>query len=343
MKTRNAICSSSLVLMLSVTLMVTSRSAQAQENWNANIGAESTDMGRQALAFMPNEIWIHAGDSITWTFQSDLIHTLTLLTAGQVYPPFTVGCPGFSATPATFDGSTCVTTPPQVKGQAFTVRFPKAGNYKFECLVHQTMTGVVHVLNVGEPLPHGHHFYEEQAEAQRKRILTDTDPNMHHGDVVGGDDDSDHGFSLRVIRKHVTAGFGDETATPGGLQQLAIERFLKDRVEIHAGDTVEWGNFDPNDPHTITFGPDPANPFPPSPNVSVDSDGALHATIDGPKDNVHSGFIAAVFPDQPGLPTNSVASSPTRFRVTFTQPGTYPYHCVLHDNLGMTGTVIVLP
>ena len=35
--------------------------------WNATVGAESSDLGRQGLAFLPNEIWIHAGDSITWT------------------------------------------------------------------------------------------------------------------------------------------------------------------------------------------------------------------------------------------------------------------------------------
>jgi len=35
--------------------------------WQAIAGAQSADMGRQALAFLPNELWIHAGDSITWT------------------------------------------------------------------------------------------------------------------------------------------------------------------------------------------------------------------------------------------------------------------------------------
>src|SRR6516165_4095547 len=36
--------------------------------WFATVGAQSSDEGRQALAFLPNEIWIHAGDSIKWTF-----------------------------------------------------------------------------------------------------------------------------------------------------------------------------------------------------------------------------------------------------------------------------------
>jgi len=31
----------------------------------------------------------------------------------------------------------------------------------------------------------------------------------------------------------------------------------------------------------------------------------------------------------------------TRFRVTFTAPGTFNYICALHDDLGMKGTVIV--
>jgi plastocyanin len=31
----------------------------------------------------------------------------------------------------------------------------------------------------------------------------------------------------------------------------------------------------------------------------------------------------------------------TRFRVTFTKPGIFNYRCVLHDDLGMVGQVIV--
>jgi plastocyanin len=31
----------------------------------------------------------------------------------------------------------------------------------------------------------------------------------------------------------------------------------------------------------------------------------------------------------------------TRFRATFHHPGVFSYHCVLHDTLGMIGTVTV--
>jgi len=33
----------------------------------------------------------------------------------------------------------------------------------------------------------------------------------------------------------------------------------------------------------------------------------------------------------------------TRFRVTFMNPGVYPYICAFHDDLGMKGEVIVVP
>src|ERR1700741_3450717 len=73
--------------------------------WNATAGAQSHDLGRQGLAFLPNEIWIHAGESITWTVEADEPHTITFLTSDQIRPPFTAGCPGFSTGSATFDGT----------------------------------------------------------------------------------------------------------------------------------------------------------------------------------------------------------------------------------------------
>jgi plastocyanin len=59
--------------------------------WEATAGAESSDKGIQALAFLPNGLWIHVGDSITWTFPTPEIHTVTFLdqdtTPEQIRPP----------------------------------------------------------------------------------------------------------------------------------------------------------------------------------------------------------------------------------------------------------------
>jgi len=344
----------------------------AQQNWHAKVGAETPDLGRQALAFLPNEIWIHAGDSVTWTFNSDEIHTVSFLVVGQIFPPFPVGCPGFSFGTATFDGSTCVTTPPSVRGNpTFTVTFPTAGNYKIQCLVHNTMNGVIHVLDGSAALPHGQAFYDQEAATETRDLLTDNDHAMssdthgmtmkHSGDMVsirvlaatsrlsGGSKrlSPSAGTNMSAVG-HVTAGVGEIVSTPGGVQTSSVVRFVKGKIVIHAGDTVEWGNNDPEEPHTITVGPEPQDIFAPSPNVTVDPDGGLHAVLSSPSDAVHSGFILQALPDQPGTPVNStpnnaIALNPTRFRVTFAGPGTYNYKCVLHDNLGMVGQVVVLP
>jgi plastocyanin len=116
----------------------------------------------------------------------------------------------------------------------------------------------------------------------------------------------------------VTAGTGEIVATAGGSGTLSVVRFMQPTKVVHVGDTVEWTNSDPVTAHTITFGTEPANPIPPSGNVTVDPDGARHATVSSTSDNVHSGFISASPKDEIGLP--QPPPSLTRFRVTFTKP-----------------------
>src|ERR1035438_9925384 len=93
-------------------------------------------------------MWIHAGDNITLTVVTNEPHTVTFLTANQIRNPFSVGCPGYSSSPATVDGSTCVSSPPLAGGQTFTVVFPATGNFKIACLFHENMSGAIHVLDL---------------------------------------------------------------------------------------------------------------------------------------------------------------------------------------------------
>jgi plastocyanin len=313
-------------------LVVLPQAARAQ--WQATVGAQSPHKGRQVLAFLPNELWIHEGDSITWQFEAGEIHTVTFLATNpvsQVRPLFPVGCPGFSSGPSTFDGSTCVSTPPLLQGATFTVEFPAPGNYKLVCLVHPDMTGVVHVLELSKTLPHTQDFYDEEAQAQTRALLSDADR----------EDDQEGDSTSHSAEHQVIVGGGEITTNAGGASTLSVMRFDRHTSVIHAGQTVEWASDDPEDPHTITFGTEPGDPFPPSSNVTIDADGARHAIINSTSDSVHSGFIQAAPQDRTGLAQSPLGA--TRFRVTFAHPGTYPYICALHDNLGMKGKIIVLP
>ena len=294
--------------------------------WNATIGAQSGDLGRQALAFLPNEIWIHAGESITWTMAVNEGHTVTFLTSGQIRPPFTVECPGFSAGSASFDGSTCVTSGLLFQGDKFTVVFPVAGNFKLVCLVHSDMTGTIHVLDPSQSLPHDQAFYDREAQRESADLLraevTEV-TNRHH------------------LENAVIAGHGNTVATGGGSESFSVMRFSDPGITVQAGDTIEWTNDDPTTAHTVTFGREPQDLVDPSSNVTVDPDGARHGVLNSPSDAVHSGFIQAAPQDRTGLA--QVPSGVTRFRITFSKPGIYSYICSLHDVLGMKGSVVVLP
>lgn len=251
----------SLCSMLIAAALILPSSAKAQTTYNAYVGGETKNQAVQANAFLPNELWLFEGDSIKWTFvPKNEPHTVTLLMPGQTRPaapppagpPFSVQ--GVDCGPATsYDGSACVSTATGLSGGAtFTVRFPKAGNYKLVCLIHTDMNGTVHVLvNNAEDAAsiHSQRFYEDQAQDELQALLYDNDGQ---GEDHRGWEDRRNGNNA------VTAGIGEIVATGGGLQYRAVLRFLPETIRIHAGESVVWTNIDPTEPHTVTFGTEPA-------------------------------------------------------------------------------------
>jgi hypothetical protein len=67
-------------------------------------------------------------------------------------------------------------------------------NFKAQCLVHNTMRGVAHVLDPSIALPHDRAFYDKEAENEERDLLTDNDhatssdmsgmSMAHSGDMV---------------------------------------------------------------------------------------------------------------------------------------------------------------
>lgn len=310
------------------------------DTWNAAVGAQSTDKGKQALAFLSNELWIHVGDGIRWTAATDELHTVTFLRTGQTRPPLFangnsgpfVGCPNTTPDGSNFNGNTCVTSAPLTIGQTYTVNFPTAGNYKLVCLVHVRMTGAVHVLPTSQQLPHDQDFYDREAVQGTAELLSDASGLEGRGNAA----------AQQSSANGVTAGIAAITATGGGSNSATVMRFLGATMIVRVGDTVEWTNRAPSIFHTITFGTEPTNAFPPFPVfLPIDQDGVRHAVISSSNDSVNSGVIGSPNQETVGLPQAPLDF--TRFRVTFMAPGTFNYICALHDDLGMKGTVIVHP
>jgi len=318
---RRILCHCALLIVLIVP------PSTLADTWQLQVGAQTGDKANQALAFLPNEIWIHTGDSITWTFVTDEVHTVTFLTPAQVRPSRFAGCPGTTPDFSTYDGTACVNSGILQGGATYTVAFPLTGNFKLVCLAHPDMTAAIHVLAEATPLPHDQAFYDRQAASQRDSLLSDALASAH----------------VHPNRNAVVAGAGKITGTGGGTETASVMRFMNATKVIHVGETVEWTTSEAVTNHTITFGPepDPTNLIPPSANVTLDADGARHAIISSPSDAVHSGFITQAPQDRTGLPQAPLGV--TRFRVTFIHPGVYHYVCALHDDLGMVGEIIVLP
>ena len=356
---------------------------------------------RQVMAFVPNEIWIHENDTVTWKLATDEAHTVSFLyepqpatvgvlpyPAAQQRPSNAIGCTAYgsamSPNPSAYDpsgtlGLQCVHSGAAASGGAlqgygttYTVRFPAQGNFKFTCLIHSSMNGTVHVLDPSAVLPYTQLAYDAQTVAQIANIAGNLIPP---GLFV-------YGANSRVYT------VGKIVSTGGGWQYGSMFRFVdalgnvitkSSPLRVHVGQTVEFANIDPAEPHTITFGcptDDADCPVGGGPGAFVDTSGLKGTAADGTryavlnagfdpadetnrdansKDEINSGLLIAGAQDRangisplsgtPGTSAPLAQVSPTlvRFNVTFNAVGKYRWICELHDEIGMIGWVNVVP
>jgi plastocyanin len=274
--------------------------------WQATVGAQTPDKAIQALAFFPHDLTVDVGDRITWAWQADEVHTLTFLQAGQTPPAFQTA----PATPDNFvyHGTEFVNSGARTQANPpYSVVFATPGTFTYVCLVHASMTATVQVNAAGTPYPHDQGFYDTQAAQERSQ------------DLANGQTISAQSLQAALAApNHVTAGGGDAA--------VFVARFQPSTIAVSVGQTVTWTNPDSFTPHTVTFGNVAG-----APQNASGTDRPGHATISAnpPAPGVNSGFIGA------GRPLG------TDFSVTFTTPGTYQYICLLHVDLGMTGSVTV--
>jgi len=309
-------------------LSALSAEAAGPVTWNATVGYSSRDQAIQSNFYFPNNITIDKGDRVTWSLKSGEFFTITFLT-GTPPPPFVINGPngpelnpaaldpagGSSYNGTVFTNSGLIAAP----GQTYTLTFNSVGTYNYNCLVHTPMTGSVKVQPAGTPYPHSQTYYNAQATAAEVASIG----QGYALEALG----LANALSLGV--GHVTAGIGKFYS----MGSIGVVRFLPQVAVVRANQTVTWNNRDPEFPHTITFNLDFPNPlasFFPSKSVIEGPNGGS-ATMSSTSQPLNSGVI--------------VKNGPfgTQFSVEFTTPSTNAYHCELHDQLGMTGVVVVLP
>jgi plastocyanin len=285
-------------------------------NWQISAGADRRDHGLQGLDFYTSTITIDAGDSITWNVQAS-DHTISFLLPGQ--SPFTA--PTTPAGGSTEDGSAFTSSGILGAGQSYTLTFPKAGTYAYNCLLHPPeMVGQVIVQPAGTAYPHPQGYYRGQGNKSANADLSAAQRSVALFPYTNG------GTTL-------VAGISPGLAT-GVPNTATVYRFLgadnlnATTTTVSVGTTVTWVNQTNNEPHTVTF-PVAGQPLPPAVANNPFSPPSGGTTYDGSTLTNSGPFGSAT-----GFPTNS-------YSLMFTKPGTYIYYCLFHDEFGMVGTIVV--
>jgi plastocyanin len=289
-------------------------SAIKAKTWNVMVGAESRSGAIQTMGYGPKKIWINAGDTVHWMANSMEPHTVSFVDAKHPAVEFDLATTYMTAPtsknsiskPGQFRSSGIMAPEPDAifpdAVKTYDLKFLKPGKYRYLCYLHgKAMSAVVMVRKAGTPYPHTQAAYNAMATQA-------ANADIEHGlnlwaDALGAADSH-----------HVFMGAAD--------MRVLVNRFIPGNVVVKVGDSVTFDmakNAFPV-PHTVTFGPPPANPFAPTGDPTNFQGGALSSGV--------------ILPPGFGPP-------PTAFTVKFTKAGTYSYVCLLHAGMGMVGQVVV--
>lgn len=310
-------------------------SASAQTNLVLTVGVgDGTVSGN---AFMPGDVTIAVGDSVTFSIGSDEGHTITLGEGPADAPPPFWPVSGFEAPAAdaeppmdlgtaTTDGTAFINTGIiGGKGTSATVAFTAAGTFPFFCAIHPGMAGQVTVVEEGATTTQAE--ADAAVVASSDALLGQVEPvHQERLDSASTTTNDDGTQTWNVFADASTAV---APMPGGGTGYLELLQFIPDAIRIEPGDTISWTAAQI---HTVTFLPEGTDPA----SVLTSEEaafGPIGGSIYDGTEPVSSGvFNFPLGPDAPPL---------TEYSLTFPEPGVYPFFCVLHAELGQVGVVAV--
>ncbi len=323
-----------------------------QQNTEYTVLAGFEDLGANGLeieAFLPEDVTIRVGDTITWQFPPIEPHTVTFL-AGTDRPVESIELPDGRAAfnPAMilpsgpsgdYNGATLINSgfPPADAGPGgfrYSLKFTEEGAYPYVCLLHPFMAGTVTVLpqDAGDiPAPAA---VVQAAEVEKQSFISELDEFRAQVGSPGSETRSDGTEEFKVF-----AGI----STP----KVDLMYFEQAILEVEPGDTVTWTWNATEAPHNILFIPEgQENPFflqvepqEAGPPNFVMNPAAFDPAGSGNFDpdvfqNSGIRFAPHVTPP-PGFATGD------SYSLTFKDEGTFTYICSLHFQQGMGGTITV--
>ena len=318
---RIAIVALSAALVITASLGGTARAASV---WHVQAGSVGflpsgapNFAGGIGNAFYPGTIAVHPGDTVSFTAVGPHVIAFNPPPA----PLFTFFAPNGVTTletPTTFINSGFVGFGPPAPFNVTIGTALPPGSYPYFCMLHFGMKGTIDVVPLSEALPKTDLQYAAIAQRQIARDLA----------------------KAAEIAADAREDEQDEDGTPtilvgAGNARVSNLRFFPETTSIQVGQSINFVKKDPTEPHTVTFGPEPADDLLPSgpPPYTYGGTGTVHSGFLLTKDQ----FNFYHFP--PFVPLVQT----TRISIKFTAPGTFRYICTIHDGEGMVGTVVVRP
>lgn len=114
-----------LLVMMAILFIASSQNVFAEIGVNIPNEAAEPSCAESGSCFLPTDATVDVGDTVTWTNDSSVIHTITS------------GNP--DGHDGTFDSSIIMA------GEIFSYTFTEAGQYEYFCSIHPWMTGTIMV------------------------------------------------------------------------------------------------------------------------------------------------------------------------------------------------------
>jgi plastocyanin len=323
-----------IVVALAVTALVPVVPVHAAQTWTVLAGGGTKDAAITANAFYPRTLEVGVGDTVSWKFLG--FHNVAFFGGGapvplvveegkQMYINAQVMLPMGGRT---YDGMGYHNSgaPPEdpagMMKFGYSLTFTKPGTYQYQCIIHgPAMSGTIVVRDSAMGAP---------ASAMQNG-------QKEMGATIKAGQAAWSAFKPTMMGKTVVIPL-----LGNAKDRYSVFRFTPKPLSIKRGTTVTWKNQDPFEIHTVTFLSggklpefimvQPQKQGPPkfliNPKVAAPTPQKSYAGMG----YVNSGIIFS-----PGTPGNP----PTSYSLTFTKAGTYQYTCIVHDALGMRGTIVV--
>jgi plastocyanin len=333
------------------------RAQSTPQTYTVLVGAEDLGLKTEVMKYFPSTLQIHVGDTVTWQINSMEMHTVTFLAPGDTLPAFVVPAPDGQPSPVMinpqlafpiaptnglYDGTTYANSGimGQEQGQAktFSLTFTKAGTFTYVCGVHGvTMSATIEVVDTTTSIPSPqdalnqglHEIAAEKAQiphiVQQARAQITQLPQPDWS-------------STGPITFTVDIGYSSN--------EFDVMDFFPNHLTVRPGDTIVY-QLSKADiaPHTVTFLNGNADipiltvvPQPGSQPLLLLNPEVLDPAPIPATDLTNTGVFNSGFMD----PTNP--STPHSYSIKIGDiTGEEPYICILHDTMGMGGSLTIAP